>query len=192
MGFHGFPILSTLDAAFSSEKVTTMNKRKNENGEPRVEGEWDAEVSIKRQKDRTHQSMARKVLTNGVIKIPVYSLACNSKVISHHLRCGKEVLLTDERENPIIRLFPCMNTDFTEMYVSAQTLGDFRHKTLEGIKWHTTYCGSDRSNDEVRELNDAVRSINKERKFIEVTPDTIIECPKCGTEIRVGKVLGNK
>ena len=169
-----------------------MSKRKNENGEPRVEGEWDAEVSIKRQKDRTHQSMARKVLTNGVVKIPIYSLSCNSKVISNYLRCGKEVMMTDEREKPIIRLFPCMNSDFTEMYVSAQTLGDFRHKTLEGIKWHTSYHGLFRTNNEVRELNEVERKANAKRKFIEVTPDTVIECPKCGTEIRVGKVLGNK
>ena len=164
-----------------------MNKRKNENGEPRVEGEWDAEVKIRRQKDRTHQSMARKVKTKRLCRV-----CFDADFTKRKLRQGYEVILTDRDGHNVLRLFPCMNSDFTEMYVSAQTLGDFRHKTLEGIKWHTTYCGSDRSNDEVRELNGAERSINKERKFIEVTPDTVIKCPKCGTEIRVGKVLGNK
>ena len=164
-----------------------MSKRKNENGEPRVEGEWDAEVSIKRKKDWTHQSMARKVKTNKM-----YKIHASFAEVKEKLRQGYEVVLADLKGNGVLRLFPCMNSNFTEMYVSAQTLGDFRHKTLEGIKWHTTYCGQDRSNDEVRELNDAVREENAKRKFIEVTPDTIIECPKCGTEIRVGKVLGNK
>ena len=164
-----------------------MSKLKNENGEPRVDGEWDAEVSITRQKDRTHQSMARKVKTKKLCRAYFDAVFTKKK-----LRQGYEVIIMDRDGHNILRLFPCMNSDFTEMYVSAQTLGDFRHKTLEGIKWHTTYCGSDRSNDEVRELNGAERSINKERKFIEVTPDTIINCPKCGTEIRVGKVLGNK
>ena len=164
-----------------------MSKRKNENGEPRVEGEWDAEVKITKSRDKTHKAMRRKVKTKRLCRV-----CFDSNFTKRKLRQGYEVILTDRDGHNVLRLFPCMNTDFTEMYVSAQTLGDFRHKTLEGIKWHTTYCGSDRSNDEVRELNEDERSINKERKFIEVTPDTIIECPKCGTEIRVGKVLGNK
>ena len=163
-----------------------MNKRKNDNAEPRVEGEWDAEVSIKKDNDITHKSMRRKVKT--VKSCMVY---LDTSFIKRKLRQGYEVILNDKCDT-ILRLFPCMNADFTEMYVSAQTLGDFRHKTLEGIKWHTTYCGFDRSHEELREINKAQREAQNARKFIEVTPDTIIECPKCGTEIRVGKVLGNK
>ena len=164
-----------------------MNKHKNENGEPRVEGEWDAEVSIRRNKDRTHQSMARKVKTKKLIRVRF-----DTDFTKRKLRQGYEVILTDRDGHNVLRLFPCMNTDFTEMYVSAQTLGDFRHKTLEGIKWHTTYYGFARSNNEVRELNEDEREANAKRKFIEVTPDTIINCPKCGTEIRVGRALENK
>lgn len=164
-----------------------MSKRKNENGEPRVEGEWDAEVRIARKKDTTHKAMRRKVKTNKK-----YKIHASFAEVKEKLRQGYEVVLADLKGNDVLRLFPCMNTDFTEMYVSAQTLGDFRHKTLEGIKWHTTYHGSDRSNDEVREMNDYERQANTKRKFIEVTPDTVIECPKCGTEIRVGKALAKK
>ena len=164
-----------------------MNKRKHDNGEPRVEGEWEAEVRIKKNNDTTHKGMRRKVKTKKLIK-----LCFDADFAKRRLRQGYEVVLMDREGRDVLRLFPCMNTDFTEMFVSAQTLGDFRHKTLEGIKWHTTYHGSDRSNDEVRELNDTVRDVNSKRKFIEVTPDTVIECPNCGTEIRVGKALGNK
>ena len=164
-----------------------MSKRKNENGEPRIEGEWDAEVRIKKCRDKTHTSMRRKVKTKRLCR--VYFDAAFTK---RKLREGYEVILMDRDGHNVLRLFPCMNADFTEMYVSAQTLGDFRHKTLEGIKWHTTYCGSDRSNDEVRELNEDTREENAKRKFIEVTPDMIINCPKCGTEIRVGKALAKK
>lgn len=164
-----------------------MNKRKNDNAEPRVEGEWDAEVSIRKDNDINHKSLRRKVKTKKLCRV-----CFDADFTKRKLRQGYEVILTDRDGHNVLRLFPCMNADFTEMYVSAQTLGDFRHKTLEGIKWHTSYHGLFRTNNEVRELNGAEREAQNARKFIEVTPDTIINCPKCGTEIRVGKALGNK
>ena len=74
-----------------------MNKRKHDNGEPRVEGEWDAEVRIKKNNDTTHRSMRRKVKT-----VKVLGLSLDFDYIASKLRNGYEVILRDYEKNDAI------------------------------------------------------------------------------------------
>ena len=160
-----------------------MTTKKEYNNESRFAGtNWDAEVKCT--SDGPGRSvLRRKVLTKGTktIKCP--------KVINDAirlLRMGFEVRLGNE-QGDAIRLYPCMGKDFDTMFAAAMTTGDFRN------------CLNDKKAKVIRRFGKAVtvdEAVEEGKKKYEaskahqaVTPDTMVKCPKCGCEFRVGKVL---
>ena len=168
-----------------------MNKETTTENERYGCDNWDPEVRVKRH--GKHPSLQRKVLTRGIVRIERPRLL---ELITEKLRKGLEVRITGVDGGDAIRFFPLAGTDCKSMFPKAQAMGDFA-KCL-GDKRLTVVTGSDR-----RELDDVEigRKIaaQKERYVEEyerthadrpsVTPDTVVTCPNCGTEFRVGRQL---
>lgn len=150
---------------------------------------WDEPVvRVRRSGTLSSSRIRKKVLTRGVYRIPFYR-ATQQEIIKY-LRRGYEVRLTDGGESDAIRLFPCMDKNLSSMYVSAQTMGDFRKcigdkkvKIVHGEK-EISKCDAAKMDQEVSEAHEEIK------QRLAVTPDTVVTCPKCGTEFRVGKQLG--
>ncbi len=128
---------------------------------------------------------ARKVVTNGVVRFQIDSALVFAK---HNLRLGKEVRLTEDGEDAI-RLIPVMDTAFDKILVCAQTMGDFRDKTLADKKVRFTRRG----NEVAAEAMKVFAKSKKAEASVSggdgeaVTPDMMVKCPKCGYAFRVGR-----
>ena len=166
---------------------------KDTHTETRYVGEWETHIA------KRGTSITRKVKSTGNVEYVLPAGAEES--FSKLLREGKEITLCFRSRNgaakPIVRFYAVMKTDFSGMYVSAQTLGEFRTETLEGItsKIIQREQAGDHKPHEVsaKEANGMWRGINDKRrneareKREWVSPDTVVECPKCGYEFRVGR-----
>lgn len=119
----------------------------------------------------------RKFITNCVKVIHV-DLEC----IKMNLMAGKEVRLGKATEG--IRLFPLVEKDYKTVKVIAQTFGDFRN-ALDDEPFELT--------DDSVSVEDAVKrreaDLKRSHSKLSVSPDTMVTCPACGTEFRVGKQL---
>ena len=139
---------------------------------------WDPVVNVKFQ-GVTKAALSRKVVTTGIETVECEELL---KTIAAWLRSGKEVRLGDA-----IRIYPCMDVGLKSMFPAAQTIGDFRN-LLRDKKTQAIHCGKSVKKDVIvkkaKERNEEYKS-----NRIEVTPDTMVVCPVCGSEIRVGKAV---
>ena len=137
---------------------------------------WDkGEASIKIARRSKGHALGRKVLTKGEyrVELPYYA------DIGGALRKGYEVRLTIDGKD-VVRLFPLVEQDMKTMVVSAQTMGKFRTDTYVGKKTRIVRKSGEMSVEEAKNLND---------EYVHVSPDTMVECPKCGHRFRVGKKL---
>ena len=146
-------------------------------------GKWEATVSLS-SKGSNRADMRRKVRTNGIRRIDASDIIADAM---NQLRAGFEVRLIDADRNEAIRLYPCLDADYTEMFAAAQTMGEFRH-SLKDIGFTMKRSGNYANREEATAAR-ARRTTAIRARRQNVTPDTIIVCPKCGTEIRVGKTL---
>ena len=156
----------------------------------RFEGvNWDEPIVNVVKSGRSGQScLKRKVMTRGIMRIRAF--APTKEAIVKCLREGYEVRITDAMDNDIIRLFPCVKTDMKTMFVTAQSMGDFR-ECIGDKKVRSIHCGKEISDNEVSRLkNEQTKAYKEARRRLTVSPDTMVTCPKCGTEFRVGKQLG--
>jgi len=147
--------------------------------------EWEAEVKV-RKDGKAHAGMKRKVLTRGVIKFKASSVL-NSMMDA--LLAGYEVRLVDGAGDDAVRFFPCLDANYEEMFVAAQTMGNFR-KVISDIRFHLEHRG--KKVNQYDYLEEKIRrqwEIEKKREKLAVTPDTMVTCPNCGTEFRVGRKL---
>ena len=167
------------------------NKSGNSKSETRFTGDWEVGV-VKR-----GNSIRRKVVTKGVRKVYCFKTLFE---LEHDLREGNEVRLTFANDcgNEIdcVRLIPMMKTDFSGMYVCAQTMGELCD-SLKGIKTklirraqagkhEPREISASQANKMWREANDKRNEESREKREW-VSPDTVVECPKCGYEFRVGR-----
>ena len=106
------------------------------------------------------------------------------KKIVDLLRGGYEVRLFGGS----VRLYHCVDKEFRTMYVAASTLADSRVRS----------CVHDIAFDFVRrdgrhDVQDVIDMELDRRTAVDemphITPDTTVECPKCGHRFRVGKKL---
>ena len=129
----------------------------------------------------------RKVLTNG---IEHYKLAMLDHIV-RDLRSGYEVRLTDSDGNDVLRLFPFMDTHCKEMSVVAQSMQGLR-KCISDIKPKIVRVKPNETEvvnaKHVAEITEECHTKRGER--IWVTPDQMVECPKCGFEFRIGRPEG--
>ena len=141
---------------------------------------WDAEQpATLKSKGRSH-AVSRKVLTKA--KHPIALISNEIDRAKELLRQGYEVRLASTDGVDAVRLYPCVETDMTTMFVAAATMGPFRG-ILADKRVRFSHRGHEISRSEARRMNEA--------KVAEphVTPDTTVECPKCGHRFRVGKKL---
>lgn len=158
-----------------------MNTNANET---RLEGaNWDEPV-VKVRRNGNHGDVKRKVLTKGVKLLNVGAVM---KQVKELMRQGYEVRLADDYGMEAVRLFPLATPDCKSMYAAAQTMGTFR-QCLIGKKLRVRHGGHEIKSSEAAALvkEAAVRKeVNDMRLW--VTADTVVKCPKCGTEFRVGR-----
>ena len=161
---------------------------KNET-ETRFTADWVADVKVETG-GITHIP-TRKVLTKSTKQIQLSkSQAVN---IADSLQKGCEVRLTAFGKEAI-RLYPCLDKDYKAMFVAAQSMGDFRSGTYNGIKFKIAkrHRKSERdwTPEDFRELSKKTNKERNRRIYHSVTPDTMVTCPECGFEFRVGKPMG--
>lgn len=167
--------------ATTQGKATTMPSKKEVRPLEPV-GKWEATVSLS-SKGSNRADMRRKVRTNGIRRIDASDIIADAM---NQLRAGFEVRLKDAEGDDAIRLYPCLDADYTEMFAAAQTMGEFRHG-LKDIGFTMKRSGNYANREEATAARARTKALKVRRQ--NVTPDTIIVCPKCGTEIRVGKTL---
>ena len=159
----------------------------NDHNETRMTAEWEPEAKIKRSGGH-YTAPARKLLTKGVAQLCYPTML---KEVLDKLRSGYEVRLTYWKGNDAIRIFPILSTDLKTVYPHAQTMGVFRH-ALEDLKPKVYHKGELLDDVRIRmEKNVQMDKYNKfkEQQRLSVTPDTMVTCPNCGTEFRVGSKL---
>ncbi len=99
---------------------------------------------------------------------------------------GEEAFISYGGED-IIRIYPYLDARTDQMVSLAETLGNFRSKLFTGLKLNFTSAHGGR--DIPREEFDLIMAQARASRRAHVTPDTLVTCPKCGTEFRVGKKL---
>lgn len=183
------------DTNMNTQKGTTRRNsrtyaRRDRNNPSRSEhlpiGEWEADVTTKRD-GKWNASLRKKVKTRGIKYIKIPGVLGEALRL---LRCGYEVRFCDTDGDAGIRLYHCLDNKFEKMFVSARTMGDFRH-AINDIGFHVDRGGEELTAETaVKEHDDRYAKIS--RTLACVTPDLMVKCPQCGFDIRVGKVLANK
>lgn len=150
-----------------------------------VGGNWDEPVvKVKRQGDR--RVLQRKVVTKGVRALFIGGVLKEAKV---WLRRGYEVRLCDEHERDAIRIYPLADKECKTMYPQAATMGDFRKYALVGKVLRVKHGDREISDAETGKLVREQESRHESTNIACVTPDTVVKCPNCGIQFRVGKTL---
>ena len=124
-------------------------------------------------------TVRRKVITRDVRYVPLNDGL--QKSIEAVLRSGREVRLGN-----MIRLFPCVDKTLSKMEIVAQTIGDFRN-CIADKSFTITYRGEDVDGAKLAAEVRACAARKQHRGETEVTPDSLVECPNCGTRFRVGR-----
>ena len=154
-----------------------MNKRINQEKRIRCTN-WDDENVVSLASNGKNHSIVRKVITKDVKSLDAGDLIYDAIRL---LKQGYEVRLNDNGGDAALRLYPCVDKEMKSMYISAQTMGDFRH-SLKGKKIAFTRGGEDISTEEAFDFAKKCK-----KRGDEVTPDKMATCPKCGKHFRVGK-----
>lgn len=165
-------------------KTKTNSSANANDSECRAYGEWEPKIQIKRESAQ-HGGFSRKVVTEGdaYVTVPL-------ETITKLLRQGKQVILSGRGSNDAIRLFPCLTTDLTEMFVAAQTVGDFRH-SIGDIKFSVRHRGLRASSSDCARLvaDAAERHEAKKRQQLVVCPSRHVTCPVCGADLELGSLV---
>lgn len=165
----------------------------NENDQPELRFEcddWDKlEVRVKAGSDRT-AALRRKVKTLGKTTIGATDIL---KIAICHLRSGNEVGLVDSQGNTCIRLYPVASKDCKRIYVAAQAMAALSQCMTDKKPVVMSGRGHAEKEMEASKLEGLIKAQEKKyedcRGRVNVSPDTVVECPKCGYEFRVGKKL---
>ena len=163
------------------------NGTTNETNDTRYTAEWEPVAKVK-SNGRTCPTLKRKVLTRGVKE---YHQGDILRLIVNDLRQGYEVRLCDCAGEAFLRIFPVLGKDCKRLFAAAQAMEPLS-RSLDGIK-PTIHHGGRAIRE--GETEDMVRKAHvayaKSKAFTvpEVTPDTMVTCPKCGTTFRVGRAL---
>ena len=159
----------------------------NAKNEARVEcTNWNDEVLVATWAKGRGKKPSRKVMTNGTERIGL-SDRMGERVVGLLSR-GMEVRLEIAGEDAI-RLYPCAMADFKTMFVATEAMGDFRHAPYRGRKLAFTSKRGRRRIGEEEIGRRVARACGTAQERPHVTPDTVVTCPKCGAEFRVGKTL---
>ena len=155
--------------------------QRSEVGGQRLEGKWRA--TARYGSDGRKNTVPRRFVHNrGVRDIEDRRL---EKKIVGLLRDGYEVRLFGGS----VRLYHCVDKEFRTMYVAAATLADSRVRScVHDIGFEFVRKDGKHDVQDVIDMELDRRTAANEMPHI--TPDTVVECPECGAQFRVGKVLG--
>lgn len=184
-----------------AKKKTTKNKTaadrgRNEESEIRLKvTNWDTEVTVMTNK-RSSRPSNRKVLTKGIISgedLNALTAAEDAAVLTRVLdfvRAGYEYRMVDENGEEALRFIPIVERDMKTVTLVAQTMGSFRG-SLNDKEVKPFYRGEEVTRKKAKDMGD--KELEHQREWsktrLNVSPDTLVTCPKCGTEFRVGKEL---
>jgi len=133
------------------------------------------------------RGVKRRFVPRDIITIPWGKPVCEREILGW-IKSGYEVRIGSMKSG--IRLFPYLNTDFKTQRVVAQTHGDFR-EAIKDAPWNES--GKVTHNlDEMVDITSRRNNFTRDGYSLAkagVTPDTMVECPNCGTTFRVGKKL---
>ena len=166
-----------------------MAKNQVEN-EP-VEVTWSEEPLDVSLEKHGNKKPDRKVKVRGILRdawlekeagLEAGSVQRLVEAITKALRHGYEPRMAES-----VRFVHLVDADFTNMRVSVQPMGSFRD-CLEGVSFRLRYGGREVSAEEADGLRDQESGIGDPET--EVSPDSMITCPKCHKRFRVGKKQG--
>ena len=153
------------------------------NSKPRFEGaNWDEpEVKVTRSGGK---GIERKVLTVGTMTIDATALLGK---IEKLMRQGNEVRLT-RRGQDALRFVPLADLECRKIEPRAFFMGDMA-RMLDDKKLRITRLGAEIPQSDVQRIVNRARELGREtaKRRRHVTPDTMVNCPKCGFQFRVGR-----
>ena len=149
-------------------------------GEEVIAGKWRAKARFASD-GRKNATPRRFVHNRGVVRIE--DAAMERKIIDY-LKSGYEVRLF----NGSVRLYHCVDKEFRTMYIAAATLADSRVRgCVNDVEFDFVRRDGKHDVQDVIDLELDHRQAKDE--MVHVSPDTVVECPKCGFQFRVGKTL---
>ena len=161
----------------------------NETDDTRYTAEWEPVAKV-RKHDKQHGTLKRKVLTRGVKE---YADGNLMRQAIRDLRQGYEVRLMNGDGEAFLRIFPVLGADCKRLYAAAQAMEPLS-QSLGGIKPTIHHGGRAIREGEVAHLVREAYVAHAKAKahdVPEVTPSTMVTCPKCGTTFRVGRALAS-
>ena len=157
-----------------------MSKKRNS---PYVDCDIDLdnECEIKIKRGGGGGALHRMIPTRGVVTIDATAILDSVK---EQMRKGYDVRLTCGGEEAV-RFFPFASADCKSILVRIQPLGSAAD-WLKDKKITVKHCGEKKSSREVDELYREAR-LKDHRAPDYVTPDTMVTCPNCSYQFRVGR-----
>ncbi len=156
----------------------------NKTAIPHPFNDWTDGATVRIKTKGPGRLPTRKVETTGRTNISLTRTQA-LRLVGAALR-GEETYIAYEGED-IIRIFPYLDADTGRMISLAETLGNFRSKLFTGLKLNITSLKGKRqiSRDEFDYQMAKARNTKRDH----VTPETLVRCPRCGKEFKVGKSL---
>jgi len=152
------------------------------NTETRFTAEWEPEVHLESQ-GPNRKDMRRKIVNKGIYRI---ELDEQLEEALDKLRKGYEVRFTRNDEDAL-RLYEVVDRECKVMTVVAQTMGIYR-QLLRHLKLKRFIRKGEKIKESAARAEIAeTKKVAEER--VNVSPDSVVKCPKCGNEFRVGKKL---
>ena len=155
-----------------------------------VKVKWGAAPLDVKLKRHGMKAPDRKVEVRGIkrddwlekaARIPPGSIRRLMKAVAKAMKHGYEPRLDES-----VRFVHLIDPGFRRMRISVQAMGDFRN-CLEDVEFSLHHGGKEVSATEA----EALREIPDPKVREEVTPDVVAHCPKCGTEMRIGRKLAS-
>ena len=171
----------------TQRKNTDMNTNTDMNRKPRPTcANWDEGATVAIRSHGRGWRTERKVVSTGTGELRLPKKYGDS--LRRMLRTGLDVHLAFGDE-ACVRFYACTTKDGKKMVVVAQTMGTFRTDTLAGKKVELRHDGKAMSMAKLLDFaTEKLAEIPSRRQDVEsVTPDTMVECPKCGYTFRVGR-----
>ena len=159
----------------------TMNTKQ----ETRVDcSNWDPVTNVKKSGNSGH--LPRKLVGRGVAVISNRTTDALLRKIEENARMGIETRLAYSDGKWGVRFIQMVGSDLKRIEVVAKVSKDSPLGTcLADKKPILVHRGRQLDDREAAELVKEARAKRKDR--VCVTPDTMVKCPKCGFEFRVGR-----
>lgn len=160
-----------------------MGTNKRETAFADVGIDWDSECEVRVRKNGHMSAMKRMIPVKGKITLDATLLL---DAVEEWMRKGYDVRLTRNSEEAV-RFYPFASSDCKSLLVRVQPLGKAAD-WLKDKKIAVRHRGEMKSGEEVKSMVSEQR--RKGREY--VTPDTVVTCPECGFEFRVGRPNGEE